>query len=377
MLTIKRTGSDDYGKETKVLICGQPGVGKTLISSTWPNPIYASAEGGLMSIADRNIPYVEIRRSDDLLRLKNALDQDPNVREEMLGFPVETVVIDTIDEVQRILIRERLESQKKEILQMQDWGWLNEQMQAIVRSFRNLSMNTIFTCHLKETVDAESGRVFYRPSLAGAIGDNIPAYVDLALLLEVSTVSKVTEDTVQKMQVRHLISVPDHNHTWIKDRSGKLPERLEVNFTDDYKNIYELIFSNLDLPATQELEIDDSSVETSLVKEELEKPASPQARTRAAVPPESSAKAPRAGARGKVEEVGAASDKVPQNAPQREKKGPRNSLPEGVVPHKGEHNTDIYCTECGNEVESEDQAELSRIRFRSILCRACFVNRKK
>lgn len=43
-MKIRRTGADDYGKYVKALICGEPGSGKTLISSTFPNPLYASAE---------------------------------------------------------------------------------------------------------------------------------------------------------------------------------------------------------------------------------------------------------------------------------------------------------------------------------------------
>lgn len=392
MLEIKRTGSEDYGKATKVLVCGDPGAGKTLISSTWPNPLYASAEGGLMSIADRDIPYIEIKKSEDLLRLKNALDQPAEVREEMLGFPVQTVVVDTIDEIQRILMKERLESQKRETLQMQDWGWLNEQMQAIVRSFRNLDLHVIFTCHLKSTEDQESGRVSYRPGLSGAIADNIPAYVDLALRLDVSTVTKVTDDGVEKIQERSLITVPDRAHSWIKDRSGKLPERLTVNFEDDYDRIAELIFGSVDLPETQVLEIDDSATTPTEPAPVAPAPAKQQSAPAKKKAP--AKKAPAKAAKGAVSPstvestasvpaptVAAADDDKDAEKSTQDDSGksakPRNKLPDDVTPVAGGHDTNIFCVSCGNEVESEDQAELSRIRFRKILCKSCFTDSKQ
>lgn len=389
MLEIKRTGSEEYGKSTKVLICGDAGAGKTLISSTWPNPVYASAEGGLMSIADRDIPYTEIRKSEDLLRLKNALDQPAEVREEMLGFPVQTVVVDTIDEIQRILMKERLDSQRREGLQMQDWGWLNEQMQAIVRGFRNLDLHVIFTCHLKESTDQESGRVSYRPGLSGAIADSIPSYVDLALRLDVSTVTDVTDDGVEKRQVRSLISTPDHAHSWIKDRSGKLPERLDVNFEDDYDRIAELIFGNVKLQDTQVLEIDDSATAPAAQPEAAPAPAKKAPAKKA---PAKKAPAKKAPAKAKAAPVASAgsvetptvatadddkdAEKSTEDDSEKSAK-PRNKLPDDVTPVAGGHDTNIFCVTCGNEVESEDQAELSRIRFRKILCKTCFADSKQ
>lgn len=375
-IQIKRTGSEDYGQTTKVLICGDPGAGKTLISSTWPNVLYASAEGGLMSVADRNIPYVEIKKSEDLLRLKNMLEQPADVREEMLGFPVETVVIDTIDEIQKILMRERMESQKRDAMQMQDWGWLNEQMQAIVRGFRNLDMHVVFTCHLKETVDSESGRVTYRPAMAGAIGDSIPSYVDLALRLGVSRVNKMVDDVLTPVQVRTLFSTPDQNHTWIKDRSGKLPAELDVDFETDYERIAEAIFGNVNIQETESFSVADEDL-TPVV------PSAPISTTPPTPPEKKVAKKTPAKTASGPSVLPSETPKAPKvtpGTPEAESAGPvkpRNQLPDGVKANPKGHGTALFCVECGDEVESEDRADLSRIRFRKILDNKCFEAQKK
>ena len=142
-LSVKTSGSEDYGRSIKALICGPPGAGKTLTSSTWPNVLYASAEGGLMSVADRKVNYVDVDSSNTLLELKNVLSQPSDVREKMLGFKVDTVVLNTIDEIQRIFIRERLADQRREAFVLQDWGWLGERMIATINGFRNLDMNAV------------------------------------------------------------------------------------------------------------------------------------------------------------------------------------------------------------------------------------------
>lgn len=344
-ITIKRTGSAEYGRYIKALICGDPGAGKTLISSTFPNPLFASAEGGLMSLATRNIPYIEVKGSSDLLAIKHALDQAPSVRKELLGFPVDTVVIDTIDEVQRILIRERLEENKKESMQLQDWGWLGEQMQAIIRGFRNLDLNVVMTCHLKESQDNESGRVWFEPGLQGAIGKQISAYVDLALLLKSNTVSRVVDGEAQKVFVRSLVTRPDTSHGWIKDRSGALPAEIEVNFTDDYTRIAGQIYGQIDaLPATQEVAV-------------AEPEAKPDEPVVEAVPDLVMQPTPAAAP---VEAPKQVEVPVPDPAP-------KPAAPEAPV---------RTCAECGIEVDG-DQADLSRIRFRQVLCREHFMAKKK
>lgn len=365
---IQRTGAADYGQFIKALICGNPGSGKTLISSTFPNPLYASAEGGLMSIADRNIPYVKIESSQDLLAVKHAVDQVPSVREQLLGFPVDTVVIDTIDEIQRILIRERLEETKRDSMSLPDWGWLGEQMQAIIRGFRNLDLNVVITCHLKEVQDNESGRVWFEPGLQGAIGKQISAYVDLALLLKSQTRTKIIDNVAQSVQERQLIALPDVSHEWVKDRSGKLPPAIEVTFTDDYARLSEMIFGGINFPEQPAAE--------PVVVDEF-----PAFDPGAAPEPEPTVVASEPAL---VEVTGGETvENSPEPAGQNGSASPEpEAVPEPTVVEISSADAEVpqkevkVCTECGQEV-SDDQADLSRIRFRKVLCREHHMSAKR
>lgn len=356
---IRRTGASDYGRYTKALICGEPGAGKTLISSTWPNPLYASAEGGLMSIADRNIPYVEIRSLDDLLRIKNSLDQPEDVREQIFGFKVETVVIDTIDEVQQIMVRERLRDERIAGMRLADWNWLSEQMGALIRGFRNLDMHVVFTCHLKETSDSDTGKTWVKPGLQGSMADKIAAYVDLALLLKNGLRTEVVEGEAKRVMSRELQTFPDPLHPWIKDRSGKLPQDLDVNFADDFERIEELIFGSVDLKEGAVSEMHELAEPEDAIAPAPEAPA-PEPEPVKVADPVLKADPP------EQVVVAAEADAEPSAS------GPRNQLPDGVEPKDLGHGVNIYCTVCGDEVASEEDADLSRIRHRRIMCKPCF-----
>lgn len=360
-LNIRRTGDANYGRYIKALIAGPPGSGKTLISSTFPNPFYASAEGGLMSIADRQIPYAEITSSTDLLAVKTMMDQDPITREKLLGFPVDTIVIDTIDEIQRLLIRERLDEQKKEAMQLQDWGWIGEQMSSIVRGFRNLSMNVIFTVHVKEQQDGDTGRVWIEPGLQGAIAKQIPGAVDLALFLKSTTVAAVENGQAVRKFVRLLVTQPDVQHDWIKDRSGKLPPEFVVNFEDDYKRMAELIYGGLEDLSAQEDVV--SNVETVLSGMIDSREPVPTVGTEGVVitPAKTTINEqdPGPAPLRVVEEMVS----VVSNGPEFPVAAP-TVVEEVPVVAAGDV---LTCVECGIEVD-RDRADLSKIRTRKILC---------
>ena len=64
-IEVKRTSSL-ASSGVKMLVYGQAGAGKTTLIKTLPNPIILSAEGGLMSIQDDDIPFITVSNMDDL-----------------------------------------------------------------------------------------------------------------------------------------------------------------------------------------------------------------------------------------------------------------------------------------------------------------------
>lgn len=389
-LKVKRTGSEEYGRYVKALVCGEPGTGKTLTASTWPNVLYVNAEGGLMSVADRNVPAVDVTDSAMLLELKNVLMQPPEIHEKELGVRVETVCLDTIDEIGRLLQKERLEATGKDAMVIQDWSWYGDQMRALIRAYRNLPMNVIFNCHLKAQTDEETGKMFVKPAIQGATGDEIAGFVDLAVVLIARPHTEVVDNKQVRTIVRHMQTFPDSRSPWIKDRSGKLPMELPVNFHDDHKRVDAFIFGSSEpLPPTQPVaEVDSSDVvgEAERVVASSKPDEQPQ-RKKAAKPKKAE--------KPKVDDTAQASEpepSVPQEAetdlqpePEVEAQAAEpepaaevidvreDPSSESVSESETAPSTDnaLVCSECQNAVESKDQADLSFIRFRRRLCRSC------
>lgn len=244
----KTTGLAEYGQYMKALFCGDPGSGKTLTSSTFPNPYYISAEGGLMSIARKFLPFHELNSTEELREILKALQQPPDVRASLLGVTgqIDTIVVDTIDEVQKIFMRERLGLEKSDSFKLQDYGWLAEKLEAVIRAFRNLPMNVVFTCHLKESRDEESGVVSYRPGLVGRTVEYLPASCDLNFALLTRTETSIVEGKAHKQIVRFMQTYRDAKYPWVKDRSGRLPMEFTINFEDDYNRLFDLIYGDID-----------------------------------------------------------------------------------------------------------------------------------
>lgn len=241
-LVIRTTGLEQYAPggtaRIKILVIGGSGVGKTRFASFFPQPIYADCEAGLASVADRQVPYVTIRRSSDMLDLftflKNECRRPADKRE------YETVVIDTLDAYQRKLKAEWMERERKETFTgWEAWGYLNSKLGAMFTWLLGLDMNVVVLCHYKDktTKDDDTGKETHELmlQLQGEIADT--AFNDFDLVGWMGTYwEPVNGERVQK---RGLTFQPTPDKPFLKDRLHVTPKWLEVTFDDsDYKNLF-------------------------------------------------------------------------------------------------------------------------------------------
>jgi phage nucleotide-binding protein len=203
-INLQNTGSTRAGN-VKVLVYGQAGAGKTSLIPTMPNPVILSAEAGLLSIRDSNLPFIEIDGMDTLREAYKWLTGS----DEAKGF--ESIALDSISEMGEVcLAAEKAKSKDPR----QAYGEMQTTMAEVVRSFRDLPRHVLFTAKLDKTQD-EMGRMLYSPSMPGnKTGQALPYFFDLVLALRVE---KDTDGNIQ----RALMCQSDG--LWqAKDRSGKL-----------------------------------------------------------------------------------------------------------------------------------------------------------
>ena len=212
-INLKST-SDLSGNGVKALVYGQAGAGKTTLAATMPHPVILSAEGGLLSIKDSGIAYLEISTMADLWEAYEWLTEGG-------GTEYQSVVLDSISEIAEVCLNSEKKSNKDP---RAAYGAMAEQMADIIRAFRDLSgRNVLMTAKVEKTAD-EMGRILYAPSMPGKqTGQSLPYYFDLVLALRV-------EKDADGVSQRALLC--DSDGLWLaKDRSGKLDAWEPADFS--------------------------------------------------------------------------------------------------------------------------------------------------
>lgn len=190
----------------KILVYGQAGSGKTTLIASLPSPVVLSAEGGLLSIANTDIPYIEISSMADLKEAYIWLASST----EAAGF--ESVALDSISEVAEVVLQHELKKNKDG---RAAYGEMNTTMTELIRAFRDLSGKHVYMSAKLEKSQDEMGKILYNPAMPGkTLTQSLPYFFDEMLAL------RVERDAEGNTQ-RALLC--DGDGLWLaKDRSGRL-----------------------------------------------------------------------------------------------------------------------------------------------------------
>jgi phage nucleotide-binding protein len=204
-INVKTTGSL-AANGVKVLVYGQAGAGKTSLIKTLPSPIVLSAEGGLLSIQDADLPFIEITSMTELQEAYTWLTSS----EEAKAY--KSVALDSISEIAEVCLNTEKKATKDP---RQAYGAMQEQMADIIRAFRDLPGRHVYMSAKLEKTQDEMGRVLYSPSMPGnKTGQALPYFFDEVLALRVE---KDGDGNTQRALMC------DSDGLWLaKDRSGKL-----------------------------------------------------------------------------------------------------------------------------------------------------------
>jgi len=195
----------------KCIVYGGPGSGKTRMVATAPNPIIISAEKGLLSLADVDASYIEVRNMKDF---NDAYKWAKSSTEADL---FESIGLDSLSEIAEVLVTE-LKPQFKDGRQV--YMALADAMMPMLRKFRDLERkHTLFTVKMLRVQDEESGAVTEELLMPGKVlGNQIPYMVDEMFKINVDRKGTATLQTAPSRL------------SFAKDRSGALanPEALDM-----------------------------------------------------------------------------------------------------------------------------------------------------
>jgi phage nucleotide-binding protein len=191
----------------KCLVYGHAGAGKTSLIPTLPAPIVLSAEGGLLSIADADVPFIEIGRMADLMEAYEWLLNSSDATH------FQSVALDSISEIAEVVLAEELKRNKDG---RAAYGELNTVMTGMIRAFRDLPGKHVYFSAKCEKAQDETGKMLYAPSMPGkTLTMQLPYFFDLVFPLRVE---KDADGTTHRMLMT------DSDGTWqAKNRAaGKL-----------------------------------------------------------------------------------------------------------------------------------------------------------
>lgn len=208
-MAIKLTTTRDSVKSIKVLVYGQAGAGKTRLSaSTGGNALIISAEAGLLSLRDTDIAVAEVQSMADLMEIYDLLKSGhPDFKD------FDWICIDSISEIAEVVLAQAKKDHKDP---RAAYGVLSEQMQELIRGFRDLPRNVYMSAKMEKQQDQDTGRMLYQPSAPGAkIGQALPYFFDEVFVLRIEK-NQETGELERMLQTQ-----PDFNYQ-AKDRSGAL-----------------------------------------------------------------------------------------------------------------------------------------------------------
>jgi len=217
-MNIQNTRSVENHK-LKILLTGPSGSGKTTsvvsLQSAGFKPLVFSFEGGLLSVAGRDVSFIDGTKDDAGKLIPKEKRGDrlrqiyPYVFTDECRQRFDTIFLDSLTEISQCLYDELKVQfpERKDSLVL--FGELGQRSRDVIKSFRDLDYHVVCTCLTKISKD-ETGKRFVDLDLIGGISDKANQFFDT-----------VTYIRVMPDGERHYICQPT-DAIPAKDRSGKL-----------------------------------------------------------------------------------------------------------------------------------------------------------
>lgn len=179
MSIIKKSVELEFPKTMKLMIYGQPGMGKSTLALSMPTPLLFDFDGGAKRINPEHLANIDVV---DFTILQDAKDPARPWRElknllnnEVASLaPYQTIVIDTVGKMMDYLIAFKCGTKQPSI---RDWSGINQEFSEFTRTLDMMHKHIVFVAHRDSRKDGDS--TVFVPSLREKSYTSIVTDLDL------------------------------------------------------------------------------------------------------------------------------------------------------------------------------------------------------
>lgn len=174
-------------KSRMVLILGRPGVGKTRLAGSFPEPFILDLENGADTAYPGKVRKIDIPTDAKTLATVKATVQsmsqcpfEDGALQTSHG-PVQTIVVDSMDAIQQAVMDFSILKGSKTKMERSDWGTILNMVRPTLLLLRNLPIHAVVTAHTK-TRDGEQNKSGVMDlAVQGALRDQMPRWFDVIM----------------------------------------------------------------------------------------------------------------------------------------------------------------------------------------------------
>lgn len=255
MSLIKKPSELTTPTTLKALLYGQPGIGKTTLALSAPDPLLLDFDGGVHRVkAQHQTPTVQIKSWEDVQQV---------LQEDLSDF--RTLVIDTAGKMLDFMSVYLIKTNPKNgtaggQLAINGYGARKAMFVQFLSQVSMLGLNLVFVAHDAEEKDGEQKII--RPLIGGSSGGDLIRELDLVGYMEAKGKQRtISFDACERFYGKNtcdlepLINIPDTTNDpnnlmtlIVKRYAVASHERKKQN--DEFNNLMQLIKDNIDASVT-------------------------------------------------------------------------------------------------------------------------------
>lgn len=174
-MVIKQPSELTCKNHISMLVYGQPGIGKTTLGCSAPQPVLFDFDEGVqrMNVAHQ-VPTVQVQSWNDVLEALNEIKQG--------AFPCKSIVIDTAGKMLDFMSKDIIEhnpryAQSDGALTLKGYGARKQMFVQFVKDVLSSGLNVVFVAHEKE--DKQGDVIIRRPDMSGSSLGDLMKEIDL------------------------------------------------------------------------------------------------------------------------------------------------------------------------------------------------------